>query len=144
MFAYHLMTLRSGSVGSAQDIHHYGLAARELGHEVVVYGPPDPGSPFDFSLDVDSADALVFVFEWTTRLRDGDGLDLARLLSSTPRERRVVIDCDGAYNDLIAVEGDYNHREAAAAQDWVAVCDGLSDRIYQPSLRPARPNVGSF
>ena len=33
-----------------------------------------------------------------------------RLLEAVPRSRRVVIDCDGAYNDPIEFGGDYNHR----------------------------------
>jgi hypothetical protein len=133
-----------GDAGSAQDIHHYSRVAKELGHEVVVYGRPAPGSPFTFSLDVESADALIFVFEWTTQLRDGDRLDLARLLTKVPRERRIVIDCDGAYNDVIRVDGDYNHRDQAASRAWTDICDSISDRIYQPSLRPSRPNVRTF
>jgi hypothetical protein len=140
MFVYYCY----GDAGSAQDIHHYGRVAKEFGHEVVVYGRPAAGSPFTFSLDVESADALIFVFEWTTQLRDGDQLDLARLLTKVPRERRIVIDCDGAYNDAITVDGDYNHRDQTASQAWTEVCDSISDRIYQPSLRPSRPNVRTF
>jgi hypothetical protein len=140
MFVYYCYS----DAGSAQDIHHYGRVAKELGHEVVVYGRPAPDSPFAYSLDVESADALIFVFEWTTQLRDGDRLDLARLLTKVPRERRIVIDCDGAYNDLIRVDGDYNHRDEAASQAWTLICDSISDRIYQPSLRPLRPNVRTF
>jgi hypothetical protein len=137
MFVYYSY----GDAGSAQDIYHYSCEARRLGHEVVVYGNPDPASPFAFSLDAESADALIFVFEWTTRLRDGDGLDLARLLAKVPRRRRVVIDCDGAYNEAIEVEGDFNHRDAAASREWGAVCDSITDKICQPSLRPLRSNV---
>src|SRR5262249_14004153 len=97
--------------GSAQDIHHYARAARELGHEVVLYGPPNALPSFPFSMDVASCDAVIFIFEWTTQMRFGDRLDLARLVSRVPRGRRVVIDCDGAYNDPIVVGGDYNHRD---------------------------------
>jgi len=140
MFVYYCY----GDAGSAQDIHHYGRVAKELGHEVAVYGRPPRGSPFTFSLDVGSADALIFVFEWTTQLRDGDRLDLARLLTKVPRERRMVIDCDGAYNDVIRVDGDYNHCDQAASQAWIEICDSISDRIYQPSLHPSRPNVRTF
>jgi glycosyltransferase involved in cell wall biosynthesis len=129
--------------GSAQDVHSYTRVAKELGHEVVVYGL-DPSSPFRLSKDVASADAVVFIFEWTTQLRYGDALDLARLLDKVPRKRRIVIDCDGAYNDALAVEGDYNHKDAAASRLWVDTCDSLADRVYQPTLHPLRPNVGTF
>jgi hypothetical protein len=144
MFAYHMLALQAGTVGSARDIHQYAQAARALGHELVVYGPPDPRSPFTYSLDVDSADALVFVFEWTTELRRGDQLDYARFVAKVPRGRRVVIDCDGGYNDVLRVDGDFNHRDAEASVRWSAICDNLADKICQPTLRPIRANVRPF
>jgi hypothetical protein len=129
--------------GSAQDLHHFALTARALGHEVALYGRPDPRSPFNYSLDMASADAVVFIVEWTTDLQFGDRLDWARLVAGVPRRRRVVIDCDGKYNDPISVVGDHNHADAESARRWVAVCDGLSDKIYQPTLHTLRPNVGT-
>jgi hypothetical protein len=139
MFVYYVFE----DAGSAQDIRNYARVAREFGHEVVVHGR-DPGSSFELSKDVASADALIFAFEWTTDLRYGDHLDIARLVGRVPRERRVVIDCDGAYNDAIAVAGDYNHRDRAASERWIEVCDSLSDKICQPTLRPRRSNVRPF
>ena len=144
MFAYHLMALQSGTVGSVQDLYHYSMAAKALGHEVVIYGPPDSGSPFSHCLDLDSVDGLIFVFEWTTRLRDHDQLDFARFVGKVPRKRRVVIDSDGSYNDPIAVDGDYNHRSVNASRVWTQVCDSLSDKICQPTLSPKRDNVRPF
>ena len=105
MFVYYILD----GAGSAQDVHNYTRVAKARGHEVLVYGPPDPNSSFNYSLDIDSADAVIFIFEWTTELRHGDHLDLARLVSKVPRDRRIVIDCDGNYNDAIAIGGDYNH-----------------------------------
>src|SRR6266446_1829579 len=144
MFVYHLMALHAGTVGSAQDIYHYTQVAQNLGHEVFVYGPPTPESPFSFSLDVESVDALIFVFEWTTHLRDADQLDFARFVTKVPRKRRVIIDCDGAYNAAISVDGDYNHRDPAASRAWREVCDSLSDKICQPTLKPLCSNVRPF
>lgn len=144
MFAYHLMALHSGTVGSAQDLYQYTQVAKDLGHEVLVYGPPDLSLPFTFSLDLAAVDALVFVFEWTTHLRDGDRLDFARFVTKVPRERRIVIDCDGAYNDPISANGDHNHRDAALSRRWTEVCDSLSSKICQPTLRPLRSNVIPF
>jgi len=129
--------------GSGLLIQGYTQAARELGHEVVVYGRGNPKIPLNYSLDVDSADAVVFIFEWTTALLQGDNLDLVRL-TKTPRRRRVIIDGDGNYNDPVMVAGDYNHRDEASRQRWIAVCDGLSDKICQPTLHPLRPNVRTF
>jgi len=84
---------------------------------------------------------VVFVLEWTTELQNGDRLDWTRLLSCVPRRRRVVIDCDGRYNDPILVHGDYNHRNAAESRLWVDFCNSLSDKICQPTPRPLRANV---
>jgi hypothetical protein len=140
MFVHYVIEDR----GSAQDMYNYAQVARALGHEVVLYGPPNRQSAFNYSLDVDSANAVIFIFEWTTDLQYGDHLDLTRLVGKVPRERRVVIDCDGAYNDAISVVGDVNHADGAASQRWVEVCDSLSDKIYQPTLHPLRPNVRPF
>jgi hypothetical protein len=48
IFVHHVIEDR----GSAQDMHNYVRVARSLGHEVVLYGPPDPHSAFHYSLDV--------------------------------------------------------------------------------------------
>ncbi|HYU13791.1 MAG TPA: hypothetical protein VEK82_14535, partial [Stellaceae bacterium] len=99
--------------GSAQDLYNYREAASHLGHEVVIYGPPELSS-FHYSLEVSDTDAVVFVVEWTTQLQYGDQLDWLRMVAKVPRHRRVFIDCDGKYNDAISVVGDYNHADAAA------------------------------
>lgn len=144
MFAYHIMALQSGTVGSAQQLYQFSRVARTLGHEVVIYGPPDPCSPFVFSLDVESADALICVFEWTSQLRRADQLDFLRLLSRIPKSRRVLIDCDGAYNERFCADGDCNHRETSASRRWTEVCDSLSDKVCQPTLHPLRGHVRPF
>ncbi len=129
--------------GSAQDLHNYREAAKRLGHEVVIYGPPELSS-FHYSLEIEDADAIIFIFEWTTDLQYGDRIDWARLVARVPRARRVVIDCDGKYNNAISVVGDYNHLDAAASQRWIELCDSLSDKICQPTLHPLRANVRPF
>jgi hypothetical protein len=130
--------------GSAQDLYHYTLTARSLGHEVALYGPPNPASPFNYSLEVNEVDAVIFIFEFTTRFQHGEQLGLARLLDRIPRERRVILDCDGKYNKPVCAVGDYNHRDEAASRRWTDVCDSISDKIFQPTLHPLRPNVRPF
>jgi len=117
--------------GSAQDVHNYAVAARALGHEVALYGPPNPQSPFNYSMDMGSADAVIFIFEWTTDLQFGDRLDWMRLVAQVPRERRVVT-------------GDYNHASAEESRRWIELCDSISDKIYQPTFHPLRSNVRTF
>ena len=113
------------NAGSMLDLRGYARAARAMGHEVTVYGPPNPKFALDYSQYLDGADAVVFVFEWTTALQFGDRLDWARLVEAVPRNRRLVIDCDGAYNDPIEFRGDYNHRT-------VRIEPLLDGRLRQP------------
>jgi hypothetical protein len=130
--------------GSGLVIQGYTRAARAMGHEVQVYGIPYSRIPLDYTIDAASADAVVFIFEWTTGLYYGDRLDLLRLVSALPRARRVVVDGDGNYNDRIAIAGDENHLDAAAASRWIDVCDSLTDKVCQPTLHPLRPHVRPF
>jgi hypothetical protein len=129
--------------GSAQTIYNFSQAARELGHETVVYGHAN-GSPFTYSTEISPSDALVFIVESTTALEYGDNLDLTRLIAQVPRERRVVIDNDGRYNDAIRLGGDLNHPNAASSARWIEICDSLSDKIVQPTMHPLRENVRTF
>src|SRR5688572_20557837 len=156
MFVY----WRIGNAGSAHAILQYARVAQSLGHEVVMYAPEEPGSPFQCSLDLESADAVVFVFEWNLYqfpggdkkkgriYRDGlmgiGHLNVAKLFSRVPRDRRVILDCDGMYNDPIHVGDDFNHPDAEASRRRTELCDSLSDKIFQPTHHPLRPNVRSF
>lgn len=130
--------------GSAQDLYNYTRVARALGHEVALYGPADPNSAFNYSLDIESADAIIFIFEFTTRLAHAERIGFTRMIGKVPRARRVVIDCDGKYNDAINLSGDVNHPDAAASRRWIEICDSLSDKIYQPTFHPKQANVRSF
>ena len=130
--------------GSGLVIQGYSEAAKALGHEVVVYACHYDKIPLNYSLALGAADAVIFLFEWTTRQYYGDQLDVARLVAKVPRERRIVIDGDGNYNGVIAVEGDVNHADGAASKRWTEVCDSLSDKICQPTFHPRRANVRSF
>ncbi len=130
--------------GSELDLQGYTRAARDAGHEVTVYGPLNPKIPLNYSIELGRTDAVVFVFEWTTQLQVGDRVDWVRLLAAVPRDRRVVIDCDGRYNDTICTDGDFNHRNDAESREWLNFCDELSDKICQPTYRPLRANVRPF
>jgi len=140
LFIHHVLDDR----GSAQDMVQYANVARTLGHEVVLFGEPGRPSPFPYTTDVAAVDAAVFIFEFTTELQYGDLLAWARILSRIPRSRRVVIDCDGKYNDAIHVVGDINHASRAMSREWTEICESISDTILQPTHRPLRPNVKPF
>jgi hypothetical protein len=130
--------------GSAQDLHNYSRVARTMGHEVAIYGSAQSASPFDYSMEIRPDDAIVFVFEFTTNLQQSERLSFVRMLSRVPRHRRIVIDCDGKYNDAVNVVGDLNHPDDASSRRWIEVCDSLSDKVYQPTYHPLRPNVRPF
>ncbi len=130
--------------GSSLDLQAYARAAKEMGHESTVYGLPTPKIPLSYSIDLSGADAVIFVFEWTTDFLYGDRLDWLRLVQAVPRRRRVLIDCDGRYNDPVEIHGDFNHRTAEEGRAYVDFCDAVADKIYQPTPRPLRPNVGTF
>jgi hypothetical protein len=130
--------------GSAQTIYNYAKAAKKLGHEVMLFAPEDPQSRFHCSLAIESADAVIFVLEWNIYLHNNLPLDLEQPVRRTERKRRIIIDNDGMYNGVIRVGGDYNHPDAAASQRRIELYDSISDRIYQPTLHPRRPNVRSF
>ena len=132
------------NAGSMLDLRGYARVAQAMGHEVILYGPPNPAFALEYSRDLRGVDAIVFVFEWTTGLQFGDRLDWIRLVEAVPRRRRVVIDCDGAYNEPIAYGGDYNHLSEELSRNWIAICDSLSDKIFQPTYRPQRKNVRPF
>jgi hypothetical protein len=130
--------------GSAQTIHQLARAGRQAGHEVVLYAEPDPTYPTECSLDVESADAVVFLLEWNIYLHNNEPLDIEGPMRRCPRDRRIVIDNDGMYNDALSVDGDYNHRSAEDARIRTELYDRISDRIYQPTLHPFRPGVGTY
>ena len=84
---------------------------------------------------------MVFILEWTADLQEGDVLDWLRMVARFPKRRRVVIDCDGKYNDAISVVGDYNHKSEEQSRRWIQICDALSDKIFQPIYQTLRANV---
>jgi glycosyltransferase involved in cell wall biosynthesis len=127
--------------GSAQTIASYSEVAAELGHEIVLFAPEAPDVRVPCSLDVESADAVIFLLEWNIYLHQNRPFPLEEPVRRTPRWKRIVIDDDGMYNDRTRVDGDYNHPEAADARSRTELYDSISDTILQPTLHPLRPNV---
>jgi hypothetical protein len=132
------------NAGSIQAVANYVLAGEEMGVTVAVYGDPDESFPqIRFSTHVEAFDYVVFVLE--SRLEWLSGLRLPRVLSSVPRRRRAVLDADGAYNRRISIDGyDRNHSSENDRVRWLAHLHILADKIMQPTLTPAEPNVLSL
>lgn len=135
-----------GSSRAINTIVKYAQVGKALGHEVAVYGEQRSEiTAVPYTLDVARFDyAICVVYE----PRDFPDLPyLARLLDGMPRERRVIIDCTGRYNDTIRVEHDFNHLERLDGHqgwEWVEGFQAVSDTILQPTLTPLRDDVQPF
>jgi len=129
------------NAGSIQAVASYVRTGDELGHSMAVYGRRDPGFPdVRFATDAGAFEHVVFVFE--SRLRWMSGLQLANVLSAVPRRRRAILDADGMYNPVMAVDGyDRNHASERHRSEWLTYCDRLADKVLQPALRPREPGV---
>jgi hypothetical protein len=140
MFVY----WRVGDAGSAQTIAHYCRAAKTLGHEMALFAPEGSVAGIPCSLDIESADAAIFPLEWNIYLHNNEPLDLETPVKRVPRERRVVIDCDGMYGDVTRVAEDYNHPDLFASLARTELYDSIADKVFQPTFHPRRSNVGTF
>jgi hypothetical protein len=124
----------------------YVETGTRLGHEVALFGEQPPELPsMPFSLDVDRFDYAVFIVYEASDFPDLPYL--ARLLDGMPKERRIVIDCSGRYNETIRVEHDFNHLERLDGHqgwEWIEGIEAVSDRILQPTPAPLRADVRPF
>jgi hypothetical protein len=127
-------------------IASYVKTGRKLGHQVAVLGEQSTDAPeLPRSLDVKSFDYVVFVVFVPSDFPDLPYL--AQLLDGIPRERRLIIDCCGRYNETIRVEHDFNHLELIDGHqgwEWIEGFKAVADKIVQPTLTPRRDDVGSF
>ena len=133
-------------VRSVSTVHKWVEAGRALGHEVVVYGEPHPELPaLPFTTDLSGVDLALFIVQVPSDFPDMP--HLARLLDGVPRERRVVVDLWGRFNDTIRLEHDFNHLEKLDGHlgwEWEDALQAVSTTILQPTLAPRRSGVRSF
>ncbi len=131
---------------STATIEHYVAAGRAAGHEVAVYGAPNPELPrIGFTTNLSSVDLAVFAVQVVADIPDMPGL--ARLIDHIPKQRRIALDLWGRSNDTVRIEHDFNHLEKLDGHqgwEWQEAIRSISDRIVQPTLAPARDGVGSF
>ena len=72
---------------------------------------------------------------------------LARVLDGIPREKRLVVDLWGRFNDTIRVDHDFNHLEKLdghAGWEWEDAIGAVAGTILQPTLAPQRSDVRPF
>ncbi len=131
---------------SVYTISKYVEVGRKLGHEVAVFGEQCAEFPsLPYSLDVKSFDFAIFVVHDPSDFPDLPYL--AQLLDGVPRERRVLIDCCGRYNETIRVEHDFNHLEKMEGHqgwEWIEAFRAVAGLILQPALNPLPSDVKPF
>ena len=134
------------SARAVSAITQYAAVGKRLGHEVALFGEPRTDFPsIPHSLNIHGFDFVIFVV-----YEAGDFPDLphlAHLLDGTRKERRVIVDCTGSYNDTIVVEHDSNHFEKLNGHqgwEWIEGFQAVADTILQPTPAPLRKDVRSF
>jgi hypothetical protein len=139
-------------VRSVSTIHKYVHAAKAQGHtvsvygEVSVYGGRNADMPWlPYTTDLKEVDLALFIVQVPSDFPDMP--HLARILDGIPRDRRVVVDLWGRFNDTIRLDHDFNHLEKLDGHmgwEWVEAIQAVSDTVLQPTLSPLRPDVRSF
>lgn len=127
-----------GNAGSTHSVANYMRLAPEFGHRVAIFGSPIWYIPeLKFSMDIEDFDHVVYLFE--TELFQLKPMHQAIMLAQFPRSRRLIIDTDGMYHELIELDGyDFNHPTEADRQEWIAYMDALGDRVVQTLMSPPR------
>ena len=64
-----------------------------------------------------------------------------------PKDRRIIVDCTGRYNETIQIEHDFNHLEKMdnhMGWEWIDGFGAVAKTILQPTLAPLRPDAHGF
>jgi hypothetical protein len=131
---------------SVATIHKWFEAGKKLGHEVAIYGEPNEELPdLKFTTSLKGIDAALFVVHVPSDLPVMPGL--ARIIDTIPKNKRVVVDLWGHYNDTIRPEHDFNHLEKMdnhLGWEWEEGLAAAGGVLTQPALKPLRSNVKPF
>ncbi len=132
---------RRVNAGSIQAVANYVRVGNDFGHTIALYGRPYASFPaVRFSTDLDAFDYVVFIVE--SGLGWMNGLRMPRLLAGIARDRRVIFDADGMYNEAVIIDGyDRNHDSEHARLKWFEHFNLLSDRVFQPTVEPRNAQV---
>lgn len=131
---------------SVATVHHWLAAGKAAGHQIAVFGEPNPELPkLNYTTDLSDIDAALFVVQLPLDFPDMP--HLARLLDGVPREKRIVVDLWAKYNNTTFIEHDFNHLEKFDGHlgwEWHDAIGSVAGRIVQPTLNPLKQEVGSF
>lgn len=131
---------------SVATVHHWLKAGKAAGHDIAVFGEPNPELPdLKFTTEVSGVDIALFAVQLPQDFPDMPYL--ARLLDGVPREKRIVVDLWAKYNNTAFIEHDFNHLEKFDGHlgwEWHDAIRSVAGKIVQPALKPLKEEVGSF
>jgi hypothetical protein len=134
------------SARAINTITKYVRVGKELGHEVALFSDQIGDMPdVPTSRDPKAFDYVMFVVYETPDFPDLPYL--AHLLDGVPRERRIIVDCTGRFNETIQVEHDFNHLEKMdnhMGWEWIDGFSAVAETILQPTLAPPRADARGF
>jgi hypothetical protein len=131
-----------GNAGNTHAVANYIRVAPEFGHNVAMYGDPQPHLPeLKFSKDVKSFDRAAYLFE--SEIYRLSRLEEVSMLGAIEKRHRMIFDMDGMYNPVTKVDDyDFNHATAEESALWKEYYETLSDVVIKPTLADAdRPNI---
>jgi hypothetical protein len=131
-----------GNAGNTHAVANYMRVAPRHGHSVAVYGDPQPHLPeIQFSTHLRGFDRVVYLFE--SELYRLKPLREVAMFGTFAKQHRLIFDMDGMYNPVIELDGyDFNHRDQAERDRWIAFFDAVAHRVAKPTLaRPDNPRV---
>src|SRR5689334_9848935 len=134
------------SARAINTITNYVRAGKARGHEIALFADPIGDMPeVPTSRSPEEFDYVMFVVYETQDFPDLP--HLAYLLDGVPRERRIIVDCTGRYNNTIQVEHDFNHLEKMdnhMGWEWIDGFSAVAKTILQPTMTPLRPDAHGF
>jgi hypothetical protein len=134
------------SARAINTITKYVRIGKTLGHEVALFSDQIGDMPdVPTSRDPKAFDYVMFVVYEAPDFPDLPYL--AHLLDGVPRERRIIVDCTGRFNETIQVEHDFNHLEKMdnhMGWEWIDGFSAVAETILQPTLAPLRADARGF
>jgi hypothetical protein len=134
-----------GNAGNTHAVANYIRVAPKYGHNVAMYGDPQPHLPdIKFSKDVRSFDRAAYLFE--SEIYRLSRLEEVTILGTIEKRHRIIFDMDGMYNPVTKVDDyDFNHATESEQSRWQEYFETLADVVMKPMLaKPHRPNVRSM